>query len=49
MTVTLGELYDIVHDRLERAASVSLPGDDPFAHALALAQAGTLVDRKSVV
>ncbi|MEQ6028003.1 hypothetical protein SOM70_36225 [Streptomyces salinarius] len=43
MTVTLGELYDITHDRLERAASASLPGDDPFAHALALAQVGTLV------
>ncbi|MFF9863276.1 hypothetical protein ACIPH4_34210 [Streptomyces tendae] len=43
MTVTLGELYDVVHHRLERAASASLPGDDPFAHALALAQVGTLV------
>ncbi|MFD4347411.1 hypothetical protein ACFWQ6_21565 [Streptomyces coelicoflavus] len=43
MTVTLGELYDVVHDRLERAASVTPPGDDPFAHALALAQVGTLV------
>ncbi|MBQ0887790.1 hypothetical protein KBZ94_23135 [Streptomyces sp. RM72] len=43
MTVTLGELYDVVHHHLERAASASLPGDDPFAHALALAQVGTLV------
>ncbi|MET9820636.1 MULTISPECIES: hypothetical protein [unclassified Streptomyces] len=43
MTVTLGELYDVVHHRLERAVSASLPGDDPFAHALALTQAGTLV------
>ncbi|MGW0345879.1 hypothetical protein ACWDX8_04600 [Streptomyces anthocyanicus] len=43
MTVTLGELYGVVHHRLERAASESLPGDDPFAHALALSQVGTLV------
>ncbi|CAM5252911.1 hypothetical protein [Streptomyces griseomycini] len=43
MTVTLGELYDVVHDRLERVTSVRLPGDDPFAHALALRQVDTLV------
>ncbi|MEU9522808.1 hypothetical protein [Streptomyces sp. NPDC048224] len=43
MTVTLGELYDVVHRRLERAASASPPGDDPLAHALALAQVSTLV------
>lgn len=43
MTVTLGELYDVVHHRLERVTSVSIPGDDPFAHALALGQLGTLV------
>ncbi|MEU2900482.1 hypothetical protein ACWC4E_26940 [Streptomyces sp. NPDC001273] len=43
MTVTLGELYDVVHHRLEQVTSVSLPGDDPFAHALALRQVDVLI------
>lgn len=43
MTVTLGELYDVVHHRLERVTSASLPGDDPFAHSLALRQLDTLI------
>ena len=43
MTVTLGELYEVVHHRLEQVTSVSLPRDDPFAHALALKQLDTLI------
>lgn len=43
MTVTLGELYDVVHHRLEQVTSTSLHGDDPFAHALALRQVDTLI------
>ncbi|GGV45382.1 hypothetical protein GCM10010293_53380 [Streptomyces griseoflavus] len=41
MTVTLGELYDVVHQRLHQVTSV--PRDDPFAHALALRQVEALI------
>ncbi|GGY17983.1 hypothetical protein GCM10010358_81620 [Streptomyces minutiscleroticus] len=43
MTVTLGELYDVVHHHLERVTPAGLPGDAPFAHALALRQLDTLI------
>ncbi|MFH9576295.1 hypothetical protein ACH4MG_38015 [Streptomyces sp. NPDC017454] len=42
MTVTLGELYDVLHHRLEQVTDVTLPGDDVFAHALAIRQLDTL-------
>ncbi|MDG9723756.1 hypothetical protein [Streptomyces sp. DH41] len=43
MTVTLGELYDVLHHSLEQVTDVTLPGDDVFAHALAIRQLDTLV------
>lgn len=44
MTVTLGELYDIAHQRLgQSAATLELPRDDPFAHTVALGQVDALV------
>lgn len=43
MTVTLGELYDVVHHRLDLVTSESLPQGNALAHALALRQLDTLV------
>ncbi|MFI8490166.1 hypothetical protein [Streptomyces rubrogriseus] len=43
MTVTLGDLYDVVHDHLDQATFVRLSGDDSYAQGLALRQVSTLV------